>query len=53
MIGIEFGKAIRLLVLKMPKMNRYVKIFKVREEDKSKNNKLMSFRIDNEKLIEK
>ena len=34
-------------------MNRYVKIFKVREEDKSKNNKLMSFRIDNEKLIEK
>ena len=35
----------------MLKMNGYVKIFKVIEEDK--NNKLISFRIDNEKLLEK
>ena len=32
-------------------MNGYVKIFKVIEENK--NNKLISFRIDNEKLLEK
>ena len=32
-------------------MNGYVKIFKVIEEDK--NNKLISFRIDNEKPLEK
>ena len=31
----------------------YVKTFKVKEEDKEKNNKLMSFRIDGEKLFEK
>ena len=43
-------KAIRPLVLIMPKMNEYVKTFKVKEE----NNKLMSsFRIDHEKLLEK
>ena len=35
----------------MLKMNGYVKIFKVIEEDK--NNKLISFPIDNEKLLEK
>ena len=35
----------------MLKMNGYVKIFKVIEENK--NNKLISFRIDNEKLLEK
>ena len=35
----------------MLKMNGYVKIFKVIEEDK--NNKLISFRINNEKLLEK
>ena len=29
------------------------KTFKVKDEDKGKNNKLMSFRIDNEKLLEK
>ena len=39
-------KAIRLLVLIMPKMSGYVKIFKVKDEDKDRNNKLMSFRID-------
>ena len=42
-------KTIRPLVLKMPKMSGYVKIFKVKEE----NNKLISFCIDNEKLLGK
>ena len=41
-------KAIRPLVLIMPKMGGYVKIFK--DGDKDKNIKLMSFRIDDEKL---
>ena len=49
LIGIKFDKAIRPLVLIMPKMSGYVKTFKV--EDKI--NKLMSFRIDDEKLLEK
>ena len=44
MIG-YLDKAIRPLVLIMPKMSGYVKTFKVKEG----NNKLMSFRIDNEK----
>ena len=34
-------------------MSRYVKTFNVKERDKNKNNKLMSFRIDDEKLLEK
>ena len=34
----------------MLKMSRYVKTLKVKEGDKEKNNKLMSFRIDDEKL---
>ena len=34
-------------------MSRYVKTFKVKEGDKDKNNKLMSFRINDEKLLEK
>ena len=42
-------KSIRPLVLKMPKMRGYVKTFKVKEE----NNKLMSFHIDDENLLEK
>ena len=42
LIGIKFDKSIRPLVLIMPKMSGYIKIFKV--EDKI--NKLMSFRID-------
>ena len=37
----------------MPKISGYVKTFKVKEEDKDKNNKLMSFHIDDEKLLEK
>ena len=34
-------------------MSRYAKIFKVNEREKDKNKKLMSFRIDDEKLLEK
>ena len=49
LIGMKFDKAIRLLVLIMPKMSGYVKTFK--GEDKI--NKLVSFRIDDEKLLEK
>ena len=39
LIGIKFDKAIRPLVLIMPKMSGYVKTFKVKEGDKDKNNK--------------
>ena len=46
-------KAIRRLVLITPKLSGYVKTFKVKDEDKEKNNKLVSFRIDDEKLLEK
>ena len=37
----------------MPKMSGYVKTFKVKEEDIDKNNTLMSFSVDDEKLLEK
>ena len=36
MIGIKFDKAIRPLVLIMPKMSGYVKTFKIKEEIKIK-----------------
>ena len=52
LIGIKFDKA-RPLVLIMPKMSGYVKTFKVKYGDKDKNNKLMSFCIDDEKLLSK
>ena len=48
MIG-HLNKTIRLLDLIMPKMSGYVKTLKVKEG----NNKLMSFRIDDKKLLEK
>ena len=51
MIG-YLNKVIRALVLIMPKMSGYVKTFKIKNRDKD-NNKLMSFRIDDEKLLEK
>ena len=41
------------LVLILPKMSEYVKIFKVKDGDKVKNNKLMSFCINDKKLLEK
>ena len=53
LIGLKFDEAIRPLVLMMPKMSGYVKTFKVEEGDKDKNNKLMSFCLDDEKLLEK
>ena len=37
----------------MPKVNGYVKTFKVKEGDKDKNDKLISYSIDDEKLLEK
>ena len=37
----------------MPKKSGYVKIFKVKNGDKAKNKKLMSFRKDDQKLLEK
>ena len=46
-------KAIRPLVLIMPKIYGYLKAFKVKDEDKDKNNKLMSFHMDEDKLLEK
>ena len=48
MIG-YLDKDIKPLVLIMPKMNVYVKTFKVED----KNNKLMSFHLDDKKLLEK
>ena len=37
----------------MPKMSGYVKTFKVKDGDKDKNNKLMSFQIDKENILQK
>ena len=37
----------------MPKMSGYVRISKVKDGDSDKNNKLMFFQIDDEKLLEK
>ena len=45
-------KLIRPLILRMPKISGYVTTFKVQDGDKDKNNKLMSFRTDDEKLLE-
>ena len=53
-----FDNAIKHLVLIMPKLSGYVntfkihKTFKIKDRDKDKNNKLMSFHIDDEKLSE-
>ena len=45
--------SIRALVLIMPKMSGHVKTFKDKEGDKDKNNKAMSFCIDDENIFEK
>ena len=47
-IGMKFDEAIRPLDLIMPKMSGYVKTFKFEDEI----NKLMSFCMDDEKLLE-
>ena len=52
MIG-YLAKVIRPLVLILPKMNGCVETFKVKDGDKDENNKLMSFPIVNDKLLEK
>ena len=46
---LDKGHSIRQLVLKIPKMSGYLETFKVKEG----NNKSMSFRTDDEKLLEK
>ena len=46
-------QAIGPLVLTMLKLRGYIATFKVKDGDDDKNNKLMSFRIDDEKLLEK
>ena len=43
----------RPLVLIIPKTSGYVKTFKVKYAYKDRNNKLISFRLDDEKLLEK
>ena len=42
------GKVIRTLVLMFPKLSEYVKTFKVKDGDKDKTNKSMSFRLNDE-----
>ena len=46
-------KVISTLVLIIPKISGYVKTFIVKDGDQDKNNKLMSFGTDNEKLLGK
>ena len=53
LIGMKVDKAIRPLVLIMPKMNGYVEKVEVKDVDKDKNNKSMLFHIDGEKLLKK
>ena len=36
-----------------PKMSGYIKTFKVKDGHNDKNNKLMSYRLDNKKLLQK
>ena len=52
---IGYLNEVKRLVWILPKMSGYVKIFKDKDgdKDKNRNNKLMSFRIDDEKLLEK
>ena len=44
---------VRSLILILPKMSGYVKTFKVKDWDNYKNNKLMYFCIDHDKLLVK
>ena len=52
-IGIKTYKTVRPLVLIMSKMGGYLNIFKVKEGDRDKNNKLITVRIECEKLLGK
>ena len=49
----SLGRVKKPLVLKMPRTSGYVKTSKPKDWDKDKNNKLISFRIVDEKLLEK
>ena len=46
-------EVIRPLHLILPKRSGYVKMFKVKDGDKDKNNRLMSLCVDDDKLLEK
>ena len=46
-------KVKRPLIVTLPKISVYVKTFKVKDRDKNKNNKLMSFHVGNDKILEK
>ena len=46
-------EVIKPLVMKLSKINGYVKTFKDKGGDNNKNNQLMSFRIDDDELLEK
>ena len=46
-------EAIRPLVFITPKMSGYVKPFKLKDGDKERSNKLMSFCVDDEKIFKK
>ena len=48
-----FHEVIRPLAFILPRMSGCDKDFKVKDEDKVKNIKFMSFRIDDDKLLEK
>ena len=45
--------AVRPIFLIIPKISKYVKKFNVNGGDKNKNNKMMPFRVIDEKLLEK
>ena len=46
-------KVIKPIVLMLPRVSGYVDTFKVKDKEKDKNNKLLSLRINEEKLLEK
>ena len=52
MVG-YLDKVVRPLILVLLKRSGYVKTFKVKDGEKDKNNKLISFRAVDEKLLEK
>ena len=49
----DLDKVIKPLVLVLPKASEYIKTFKAKDGYKDKSNKLMSFDLDEEKLLEK
>ena len=51
MIG-HLDEVIRPIVLGLPKIFSYVKFFNNKDRNKDKNNKLISFPIDDDKLLE-